>query len=73
MSEFDCGWVQDEDDIEIVYLTEQKGVEKYGNCIACKKSSKDDRDMIRILFGDKGNCISVCICSECRKKLKEML
>ena len=75
MSEFDYGWKQDEsENIDIEYLTDQIGVMRYGNCIACGKSSSEDRNMRWVTFGkNRQSMTRIALCENCSKKLAEML
>lgn len=64
--------------IEIKTLSDLHGAERFGTCISCGTDSNEDDKMIRIyalmhhtIGGYQGT--SLCLCSKCKKVLKEML
>ena len=68
--------------IDIRYLRDCNGADRFGTCMGCGKGEKDDSEMARITisfqFRNPSKYISsqgsaVCICSNCRKKLLERL
>lgn len=62
------------DDIKIELLRNQKGAQKYGDCISCGKGSSEDKEMICITFGETRQCaMRICLCRECRDQLKRLL
>ena len=58
--------------MEIKKLSEYHGSEKYGTCMECGKSSKDDSEMIKIIWNENGTT-STIMCKECAQKLKNIL
>ncbi len=60
--------------IKIKYLVDYKDSERFGNCISCGKSSKEDLKMVRVRFSPNGNkAISICLCDKCRRLLYEKI
>ena len=60
--------------IKIKYLVDCKGLERFGNCISCGKSSKEDLKMVRVRFSPNENkATSICLCDECRRLLYEKI
>lgn len=61
-------------DIKVELLRNQIGAQKYGDCISCGKGSSEDREMICIKFGESRQCaMRICLCQECKNKLKNTL
>ena len=55
--------------VEISFLKDEKGANKFGTCGSCGKNSGDDPLMKRIKVGSGGNHTSICLCYECYKKM----
>ena len=59
--------------IRLNYLADLKGADKFGSCIACGKSAKEDKKMVRVIFTRNNygnqNGLVLCLCDECRKEL----
>ena len=67
-----------EEMIEVKTLSDLDGAERYGSCMSCGINSVEDDKMIRVyvlmhhtIGGYQGT--SLCLCSKCKKVLKEML
>lgn len=63
--------------IEIKYLQDLQGADRYGTCGGCGKSSKDDSGMVRIRFnysnGNKNQGTIICLCNRCRVDLYQKI
>lgn len=63
--------------IEIKYLQDLKGADRFGTCGGCGKSSKDDPGMVRVRFNysseNKGQGTIICLCNQCRVDLYKKL
>ena len=57
--------------IKSEYLSDQKGVGRYGNCVSCGKFYYEDPKMVRMTFirDDSTRGYEICLCDECRKLL----
>lgn len=57
--------------IEIKYLIDYDGADKYGTCAGCGKFSEDDPAMIRVRFeyNNIGHGSAICLCDKCRHEL----
>ena len=59
--------------INIEYLADCIGLDKFGTCSSCLKGSGEDKYMVRIKFSaQNGNHISgtsICLCDECKRLL----
>ena len=63
--------------IEIKYLQDLRGSERFGTCSGCGKGFKDDSSMVRVRFRYKNGVneqgSAICLCSECRTELYQKI
>ena len=57
--------------IEVGYLVDSKGAQKFGTCASCGKGSDDDPKMVRVTYShhDSISRTSNCLCADCRRLL----
>lgn len=59
--------------IEVKYLQDCEGADKYGSCSGCGKFSKEDTAMIKVEFwrdvGGNSRGTQICLCKQCRAEL----
>ena len=58
--------------MKIVKLITCDGAGRFGNCVECGKGSKEDHEMIKIIWDENGSTTTI-LCKECSDKLKEIL
>ena len=54
--------------MNIQYIKDGKGTERFGTCIECGKDSYLDRYLVRISLGSTHK-MSACLCSSCLNRL----
>ena len=63
--------------IKIEHLSSCEGADKFGTCSGCLRGNKEVEDMIRItIFARNGmgtSGASICLCTECKKELYDLL
>lgn len=59
--------------IKMVYLVDCNGADKFGTCMGCGRSNKEDPWMIRITLSFTNHGTSFCLCDECRTEMKRMM
>ena len=55
--------------IDIMYLKNEKGSNRFGTCSGCGKNTDDDPMIRRIRVGYDNSNISACLCRDCFKAL----
>ena len=55
--------------IDIRYLRDCNGADRFGTCMGCGKGSREDQGLVRMTFSFIGGGTSVCVCNDCRKDL----
>ena len=57
--------------IEVGYLVDSKGAQKFGTFASCGKGSDDDPKMVRVTYShhDSISRTSNCLCADCRRLL----